>query len=184
MLCSGSQRQVSQASDDRRSYGTNIMRRLHARQFRTVPGRNYDTPKELWGFESDHDGGTAQETAETFLHRHADLLGIEREIETLRPRRRIESLGAGHVILEQRFRDLRIHRAYVTAHVRHAGGVYLVKNRAVPEDVLMRARAGSIGAQRAVLIARRALRRSGARLHVIGEPEQLWYPARRLLHPA
>lgn len=160
------------------------MKRLTARNFRMVPGTNYGTPKELWHFESDRGRGRPEETALEFLRLHAGVLGIERELDSLRVRRKIESLGASHVILEQKLRRRRIYRAYVTVHVRHDGRVYLVKNRAVPSDVLALAPEARLGAARAVSVARRAISHSKGRLRIIGEPEALWFPLRRLIHPA
>lgn len=160
------------------------MRRLSARAFRSVPGRTYGTPKELWNFESDRGRGTPEEIALQFLRVNAGLIGIEDEIESLQVRRRIESLGAAHVILQQKLRRRRIHRAYVTAHVRPNGRVYLVKNRAVPTDVLELAKEGRVGATAAVAAARRAVSHAKGRLRVVGEPEALWLPLKRLVHPA
>ena len=160
------------------------MKRLRARAFRTVPGRTYGTPKELWGFESDRGRGTPEEIALEFLRVNAGLLGIESEIESLTVRRRIESLGASHVILEQKFRRRRIHRAYVTAHIRSNGRVYLVKNRAVPSAVLAQADEGRVGVARAVAAARRAVSHAKGRARIVGEPEALWLPLARRVHPA
>ena len=161
-----------------------MIKQLGARAFRTVPGRSYGTPKELWGFESDRGRGTPEEIALEFLRVNAGLLGIEDEIESLTLRRRIESLGASHVILQQKFRRRRIHRAYVTAHVRPNGRVYLVKNRAVPSALLAAAKEGRVGVARAVAAARRAVSHAKGRARIVGEPEALWLPIQRRVHPA
>jgi hypothetical protein len=62
--------------------------------------------------------------------------------------------------------------------------VYLVKNRAVPREVLAAAKGDTIGIARAITTARRGVPRSKGALHVVGRPELLWYPAKKLLHPA
>jgi len=78
----------------------------------------------------------------------------------------------------------RIHRAYVTVHIGRDRRVYLVKSRAVPEDVLRHAEKPRLGRARAVRAALAGGGRGKGRAWVVGKPELLWYPARRLLHPA
>jgi hypothetical protein len=90
------------------------MRRLRARDYRVVEGEFYGTPKELWGFRSPRGSGSARAIARSFLSAHCDLLGLEPDLESLRWRRTVSSLGADHVIFEQVHERVRIHRAYVT----------------------------------------------------------------------
>ena len=99
-------------------------------------------------------------------------------------RRVIRGQGADHVILQQRWRRRRIHRAYVTVHIGRDRRVYLVKSRAVPEDVLRHAEERRIASVRAVRAALAGGGRGRGRAWVVGTPELLWYPARRRLHPA
>jgi hypothetical protein len=160
------------------------MRSLPRRSFKIVPGRYYETPKELWGFRSAAGHGSPPRIAREFLEAHADILGIDPEPLFRREPRILRGLGASHVILQQRWKRRRVHRAYVTVHIRRGDDrVYLVKSRAAPLDVLRAAPDARIAAERAVRIARARVPRHG-RKRVIGKPELLWYPARRLLHPA
>jgi len=76
-------------------------------------------------------------------------------------RRVIHGQGADHVILQQLWRRRRIHRAYVTVHIGRDRRVYLVKSRAVPEDVLRRAEEPRIAS--ATRSGRAALAGGGAR---------------------
>jgi len=99
-------------------------------------------------------------------------------------RRVIHGQGADHVILQQLWRRRRIHRAYVTVHIGRDRRVYLVKSRAVPEDVLRQAEEPRIASARAVRAALAGGGRGKGRAWVVGKPELLWYPARRRLHPA
>ncbi|HEY7870877.1 MAG TPA: M36 family metallopeptidase [Methylomirabilota bacterium] len=160
------------------------MRKLGARSFKTIPGQYYKTPKELWGFRSDRGAGSPAAIARAFLDANQDTLGIAAALDRLDLRRVIHARGADHVILQQRWRRRRIHRGYVTVHIGRDRRVYLVKSRAVPEDVLQAAEEPRLGVGRAVRVARASARRGRGSARVIGRPELLWYPARRLLHPA
>lgn len=160
------------------------MRTLPAGSFKTIPGKSYGTPKELWGFRSDRGPGTARSIAWKFLEANRGHLGIASALDRLDLRRVIHGLGADHVIYQQLWRRRRAHRAYVTVHIGRDRRVYLVKSRAVPEDILREAREPRLPAARAVRLARAAVRHPQGTVRVVGRPELLWYPARRLLHPA
>ena len=160
------------------------MRKLGAKSFKSIPGKYYDTPKELWGFRSDRGDGTPSTIANTFLEANRETLGITSALDRLEVRRVIHGRGADHVILQQLWRRRRIHRAYVTVHIGRDRRVYLVKSRAVPDDVLRRAEKPRLGSARAVRAALAGGGRGQGRAWVVGKPELLWYPARRLLHPA
>jgi hypothetical protein len=160
------------------------MRELAARSFKSIPGKHYDTPKELWGFRSDRGQGTPRAIAWQFLGANQERLGIVSALDQLDVRRVVGSVGADHVIFQQRWRGLRIHRGYVTVHVGRDRRVYLVKCRAVPQDVLDAAKEARIRRDRAVRAAFAAVGRGKGRAWIVGRPELLWYPLRRLLHPA
>src|SRR5260370_13437661 len=115
-----------------------LMRKLRAKSFKSIPGKYYRTPKELWGFRSDRGDGSSATIARTFLEANHATLGITSALDRLDVRRVIHGQGADHVILQQLWRRRRIHRAYVTVHIGRDRRVYLVKSRAVPEDVLRR----------------------------------------------
>jgi len=160
------------------------MKPLAAHEFKTIPGKSYATPKELWGFRSDRGTGTPRSIAWEFLEANREHLGITSELDRLDLRRIIHGLGADHVIFQQIWRRRRIHRAYVTVHIGRDRRVYLVKSRAVPEDILRETREPRLEAARAVRLARAAVRSARGSGRVVGRPESLWYPLRRLLHPA
>jgi len=84
---------------------------LVPRRYKTVPGRSYGTPKELWGFRTAAVRGTPRAIARRFLRDSAELLGIQSVRSRLRLARVIESVGAVHVIFQQGFRGRRIHRS-------------------------------------------------------------------------
>src|SRR5262249_7169595 len=122
--------------------------------------------------------------ARAFLDANAATLGIDVDALVQRPPRLLHGLGASHVILQQRWKRRRIHRAYVTVHIgARDASVYLVKSRAVPADVLRSAPEPRVRVTRAVRTALAKARGRGA-ARVLGAPELLWYPAHRLLHPA
>ena len=160
------------------------MKPLDTRSFKIVPGRYYDTPTELWGFRSEPGTGTPEVIAHAFLDANRNTLGIDLTTLARKRPRIIHGLGADHVIFQQRWQGLRVHRAYVTVHIAARDKrVYLVKSRAAPRDVLEAAREGRIGEDRATRIAAARVRGHG-RMRIVGAPELMWFPARRLLHPA
>ena len=130
------------------------MRALAAGAFHAIPGKSYATPKELWGFRSERGIGTPRGIAWAFLSANREHLGITSALDRLDLRRVLHGLGADHVIYQQLWRRRRIHRAYVSVHIGRDRRVYLVKSRAVPEEILERAREARLPAARAV---RRAL---------------------------
>ena len=152
-------------------------------RFKVVPGRYYGTPKELWGFRARPAGGSPEAVAVRFLLAHAELLGLSGLGHDLAHRKTLASVGAHHVILAQRLRGIRIHRAYVTVHIDRARRVYLVKNRAVPVGLLPLRPARTIGPAAAVRVALRRATRGGRSGHVM-ELEPVWFPAKTRLHPA
>jgi hypothetical protein len=160
------------------------MKPLGAKSFKSIPGKYYQTPKELWDFRSERGDGPPAAIARRFLEANRETLGITSALDRLDVRRVIHGRGADHVILQQLWRRRRIHRAYVTVHVGRDRRVYLVKSRAVPEDVLREAEDARIGSATAVRAALAGGGRGRGRAWVVGKPELLWYPARRLLHPA
>jgi len=115
--------------------GLSDFRLVHGR-YREIPGPNYDTPKELWGFRMKGGRGKPQDIARTVLDANTTLLGLQKF--PIRQRQVIPSLGGWHVIYDQVHPDdgIRIHRAYVSVHMDLRHEVYLVKNRAVPVTVL------------------------------------------------
>ena len=160
------------------------MRPLPPGSFNAIPGKHYATPKELWSFRSDRGRGTSRHIAWEFLEANRELLGITSELDRLDLRRVIHGLGSDHVIYQQIWRRRRIHRAYVTVHIGRDRRVYLVKSRAVPEDILRETREPRLPVARAMRLARAAVGHAKGRVRVVGRPELLWYPLRRLLHPA
>lgn len=129
------------------------MRKLAAKSFKSIPGKYYRTPKELWGFRSDRGDGSPSAIAKSFLEANRETLGITSPLDRLDVRRVIHGRGADHVILQQLWRRRRIHRAYVTVHIGGDRRVYLVKSRAVPEDVLRQAEEYRLSARSAVRAA-------------------------------
>src|SRR6266404_5582949 len=129
------------------------MRKLRAKSFKSIPGKYYRTPKELWGFRTDRGDGSPATITRTFLETNRETLGITSALDRLDVRRVIHGQGADHVILQQLWRRRRIHRAYVTVHIGRDRRVYLVKSRAVPEDVLRQAEEPRIASGTAVRAA-------------------------------
>jgi hypothetical protein len=164
-------------------------RPLRRGSYRVVPGEFYGTPKEVWGFRTPAREGSARAIARRFLRANAKLLGLDPELRGLAPARAlggrgaIESLGARHVIFQQRHLDLRIHRAYVTVHLDARCRVYLAKNRAVPARMLPRAAEFEISEAEATRRARRALP-DRARRASVQDRERLWFPRGAKLVPA
>lgn len=154
---------------------------LTLRSFKSVAGKNYGTPKEVWGFRAPRVPGPPVAVARAFIADNEALLGTG-DIELSDPRV-VESLGAHHVIFQQRHLRQRVHRAYVTVHVARDGRVYLVKNRVVPARLLPRRPKKTIARERAARRARRSLTGRALAVTVVGI-ESMWFPARTRLHPA
>ena len=152
------------------------MRRLRPGDYRVVAGEFYGTPKELWGFRSTRGSGSARRIARDFLSSHSELLGLDANLDGLRWRRTITSLGAEHVIFEQVHERLRVHRAYVTVHVgRRDRRVFLTKNRAVPRALLPPRRRAEVTRAEAVRRARRSVGTNARGARILGS-EQVWCP--------
>ncbi len=154
---------------------------MQIRRFNTIPGMQYGTPKEIWGFRTRPRRGAPHVLAENFIANNADLLGSRRV--RLRRVREIESLGAHHVIFQQRLHGLPIQRAYLTVHMGKEGSIYLVKNRVVPRDYLAPAAEFVINMAAA---RKRALHSVAARSKSVRivACEQLWFPVKSILRPA
>jgi hypothetical protein len=113
------------------------MRPLTPGTYRTDPGEYYGTPKEIWGFRAPGGTGSPRAIARRFLAANAEMLGLTGILSQLGTRvRTLSSLGATHVIHQQRHGGKRVHRAYVTVHIGAWREVYLVKNRAMPGKML------------------------------------------------
>jgi Zn-dependent metalloprotease len=149
-------------------------------RFKVVPGTQYGTPKEVWGFRTKPRRGRPRRIAKDFLETNCELLAIESI--PLPPDRVIESLGAYHVIHQQRFRRLRIHRAYVTVHLDRKGRVYLVKNRAVPRKQLKPSADFKISKVTAGRTARHSVTKKGSRAEIM-KVERMWFPLKSKLRP-
>jgi len=149
-----------------------------------VPGRYYRTPKELWGFQLPAVRGNPKVIARKVLTANALRLGLNGVLGTIRPRRIIQSLGAWHVIFSQHYLGRYIHRAYVTVHMDGAGHrVYLIKNRAVPRDLLPESDAVTVGMRQAREKALRSIHRGSGLVKTVTH-EEVWYPVRTRLHLA
>jgi hypothetical protein len=146
-------------------------------QFKSVPGDFWSTPKELWGFRL-RTTGRPVAAAERFLRDHVDLLGLRRIIGQLQRVRVIESLGATHVLFQQRIRGAVVHRGYVTVHISREGEAYLVKNRAIPLDHQPKQHTDFIMApENAEALALGSLGAAGKDA-VVRTPVRRWYPVR------
>jgi len=152
---------------------------MQIRRYNVIPGMQYGTPKEIWGFRTRPHRGAPHVVAENFIGNNAKLLGTVGV--RLRRARQIESLGAHHVIFQQRLHSLPIQRAYVTVHMAKDGSIYLVKNRVVPRKFLKPAAEFAISMATA---RQRALHSVRARLTRVVSSEQLWFPIKSILRPA
>ncbi len=160
------------------------MKKLNRIAYKIEPGKYYDTPKELWGFRSEPGSGSPTAIARDFLEANREALGLDVGCLPRKPQRVIYSRGATHVIWQQHWKARRIHRAYVSVHIgADDNRVYLVKSRAVPQDVLERAVEPRIDSDRATRSAIKSIRTKGE-VRIVGAPQLMWFPAKRLIHPA
>jgi Zn-dependent metalloprotease len=154
---------------------------LQQGQFQAVEGQFYGSPKELWGFRYPTKRAPPLERARQFLREHARLLRLSPWLDDLECRSIRQSLGATHVVFEQRFHDAAVHRGEVTVHLDRRGAVYLVKNRAAPDEVQPEGPAFRLEPSAAARIARESV---GQGAKVAGTVERLWFPVRAHVEPA
>lgn len=156
------------------------MRTLAASAYRVVPGRAFGTPKEIWGFRVPIRKSSPEAAATRFLEANRQRFGLDGVHYSGEPRV-LRSLGATHVILQQAHRGVRVHRAYVTVHMGKDGGIYLVKNRAVPAQHLPERFGARLADAEAERRACAAVRSTAARARSV---EPLWYWKGDALVPA
>ena len=149
--------------------------RLKVSAYREVPGRYYDTPKELWGFSLGAMKGSPTQVAKAALRANSALLGLDPKLRDLRVRQVKQTVAGSHVIFGQKHLGTPIHRAYVTVHMNRKNEVYLVKNRAVPAHLLAASKGIQISASKARGIAVASVKAKGVRVLA---SEQTWYPVK------
>ncbi|HYR74543.1 MAG TPA: M36 family metallopeptidase [Pyrinomonadaceae bacterium] len=149
--------------------------------FKVVPGTLYGTPKEVWGFRTKPHRGRPALIAHDFLKANKEILALEGI--RLRRTRTIESLGAHHIIHQQRLKRLPIYRAYVTVHLGRDGHIYLVKNRALPRELAEPSAEFKVTQASARKRALRSATRK-PRLARICSCERMWFPLKSKLRPA
>lgn len=153
--------------------------------FQQVPGESWGTPKEVWGFRAPEAGPRPIDAARAFLSANAGLFGLADGLRGLRFQKRIESLGAHHVIFQQIHANRRVHRAYVTAHMDRARRVFLAKNRAAPAALLPPDSAFRLDVGSAIDRAIGALpRHRNASAVKVLDTEDMWFPEGKRIHAA
>jgi len=151
------------------------------KRFKAVPGTQYGSPKEIWGFRTKSRRGRPEIIAHDFLKANEDKLSLQGL--RLRRTRIIESLAAHHIIHQQRLKKLPIHRAYVTVHIDLSGRIYMVKNRAVPRELLEPSDDFKIGKATAQQKALRSVTKKQGEAKVFAA-EPMWFPVKSKLRPA
>jgi hypothetical protein len=160
------------------------MRALKKGEFRKIRGESYGTPKEIFGFRTARNTGAPLPLARAFLSANARLYDLAPGLEALRFNKKIESVGAQHIIFQQFHFDRRVQRAYVTVHMDHQGRIYLSKNRSVPAHLLPARADFRLSEKQAVEHARRVLPRRRTRpITWIQDTEQMWFPEGARLTP-
>jgi hypothetical protein len=142
---------------------------------REVAGRYYNTPKELWGFSLPSQRGSARQVATAALRANGERLGIDLRQLDLQVRHVKQTVAGWHVIFGQRHLGTPIHRAYVTVHMNQRKKIYLVKNRAVPAQLLPETVTLRVDKQKVRRIALASVK--GSRGRVLAS-EQVWFPVK------
>ena len=160
------------------------MRSLEIGRHAIVPGRHYNTPKEVWGFRLGRSSRPPGDLAYDALSTNRDLIGLTGVLGTLHRRPIRRSVAGWHVVFSQFLFGYRVHRAYVSVHMNRRRQVYLVKNRAVPHDLLPKPPdRHELTRQQCQLRAIRSLSHTTGPRQVMS-PEKLWFPVRDHLRPA
>jgi hypothetical protein len=118
--------------------------RLRQGSYKRIPGENYKTPKEVWGFRTAPARGSPANIARRFLVANASIFELEPRLAGLEIRHVIRSLGSAHVIMQQIHARRRVHRGYVSVHIDLAGRVFLGIARYPLACCPMRSRSASI----------------------------------------
>jgi len=82
--------------------------RLKRGRYKAVAGEHYGTPKEVWGFRTAPGGGSPEQAARRFLSANSALFGLDPRLAGLGRPRILRSLGASHVIFNQRHAGHRV----------------------------------------------------------------------------
>lgn len=154
---------------------------MQLKRYKIVPGTEYGTPKEVWGFRTRPRRTLPAVIAEQFIAANSKLLGSKGL--SLHRVRQIESLSAHHVIFQQRLKRLPIQRAYITVHLGKEGSIYLIKNRAVPRDFLEPTADFVISESAARKKALLSVASRSKSIRVV-KTEQMWFPLKSVLRPA
>src|SRR5438045_4171091 len=157
--------------------------RLKRGRYQAVPDEHYGTPKEVWGFRTGRSAGSPAQAARRFLSANSALFGLDERLAGLGKPRVLRSLGASHVIFNQRHAGHRVHRGYVTVHMDGDGRTFLAKNRFVPVRLLPETFKSELSRDQAVRKARHSLRKKYRRSE-IADTERLWFPKDYKLVPA
>src|SRR5262245_26802665 len=157
--------------------------RLKRGLYKSVPGKNYETPKEVWGFRGSRTAGSPEQVARGFLEADSKIFQLEDRLAGLRIQRVVRGVGSTHVIFSQQHAGRRVHRGYVTVHMDRGGRVYLAKNRSVPARLLPEKFKSELGRAEAVRKARHSLPKKYRESRLAGA-EPLWYPKEKKLLPA
>ncbi len=160
------------------------MRALKKGEYRKMGGGSYGTPKEVFDFRTSRHTGTPESVARAFLTANAKLYDLLPGLDDLILNRTIESVGARHVIFQQRHKKRLVHRAFVTVHMDHQGRVYLSKNRSMPAHMLPAQADFRWTRDQAIKSALRALpRRRKRAMTWLQRIEQMWFPVGARLAP-
>ena len=159
------------------------MQALKKGSYQIDPGEFYGTPKEIWGFRTRAAAAAPRTLAKDMLSTNHVLLGIDTRLRDLKISRTIQSVGAKHIIFQQQHQDRRIHRAYVSVHMDTRGRIYLVKNRAVPQDKLPKDTTFALTKTQAEARAKRILPNKTKKL-TVADAEPMWFPDQKHINPA
>jgi Zn-dependent metalloprotease len=102
---------------------------------------NY-VPKKVSGFLSKALSGTPRAMAHAFLKQSSGALKISVPLKDLKYEKTAESLGSRAVLLQQYYRRIPIHGAWVAVHIDTRNRIFLVKNDTIPAERLEKKFAG------------------------------------------
>jgi Zn-dependent metalloprotease len=94
-------------------------------------------PQTIYGFRTETLPGEPREIAERFLRENLPVLKITVSLTDLKFDKVVPSLGATAVLFQQYYDETPIHGAWVTIHLDQQNRVFMVKNDAVPQAVLV-----------------------------------------------
>ena len=152
------------------------------------PGKYYGTPRQFWGFQIPVKKSDTNSKKFKFVFKlFADFIKLKTNSNNkIKQRAVLKSLAATHIIYQQEYKGIRVHRGFITVHIGNKNNAaYLLKNQAVPISLLEAAPGFGISAKKAEQIAIQEFEGETdlAKLQVVGKTTKRYVPMKGEIRP-